>query len=244
MSREYDENDSCDPKNEYDFDKNDLVKVLDGGVKYPPLVTPETEAVLKSFYENNPKIANKTDYNKASQLFDPNEAWIQTYTGVRFTPTNPNPDAIVIQDIAHALSNQCRFSGHVKQFYSVAQHCVLVSYICNFEDAMTGLLHDATEAYLVDVPRPLKRSGKFDSYLEFEEKMRLAICNRFNLPLIEPSSVKKADELLLYTEARDLMSPLRKDWHQNASPLPFKIEPLNPTDAKHLFLNRFYELNK
>lgn len=229
---------------EYDFDENDLVKVLDDGTKYPPIVTPEIEATLKSFYDSNPKITNKTDYNQASPSFDPNEAWIQTYTGVRFTPTNPNPDAIVIQDIAHALSNQCRFSGHVKKFYSVAQHCVLVSYACDYADRLTGLLHDATEAYLVDVPRPLKRSGKFDSYLEFEEKMRLAICKRFNLPLIEPASVKKADELLLYTEARDLMSPLRKDWVQNVNPLPFKIDPLGPAEAKNLFLNRFYELIK
>ena len=172
-----------------------------------------------------------------------NDAWIQTYSGRRFTPTNPNPDAIVIQDIAHALSMQCRFSGHVKRFYSVAQHSVLVSYICNFEDALWGLMHDATEAYLIDVPRPLKRSGKFDAYLEFEHKMQLAICKRFVLPEKEPESVKIADTILLATEARDLMSPLRSDWIQDVNPLPFNIDPLGPIEAKDLFMRRFFELS-
>jgi 5'-deoxynucleotidase YfbR-like HD superfamily hydrolase len=130
----------------------------------------------------------------------------------------------------------------VKEFYSVAQHSVLVSYICDEADALWGLLHDATEAYLVDVPRPLKRSGKFDAYLEFEYKMQLAICKRFGLPEKEPSSVKKADAILLATEARDLMSPLRTDWVQPVDPLPFKIEPLDPRQAKDLFMKRFFEL--
>jgi 5'-deoxynucleotidase YfbR-like HD superfamily hydrolase len=118
----------------------------------------------------------------------------------------------------------------------------MVSYICNFEDALWGLLHDASEAYLVDVPRPLKRSGKFDAYLEFEANMQKAICKRFGLPEVEPPSVKKADKILLATEARDLMGPLRSDWTQPCEPLPFKIDPLPPQEAKNLFMKRFFEL--
>lgn len=221
-----------------------------------PIVTPEEEAVIKKFYDEHPQLkADKESVDRSIQAatgggvfttgeykFNPDDAWIQTYSGRRFTPTNPNPDAIVIQDISHALSMQCRFSGHVKRFYSVAQHCVLVSYICDSEDALWGLMHDATEAYLVDVPRPLKRSGQFNAYLEFEYKMQLAICKRFGLPEKEPVSVKKADTILLATEARDLMSPLHPDWAQPCDPLPFKIDPLPQQEAKDLFMKRFFEL--
>lgn len=174
--------------------------------------------------------------------FDREAAWIQTHSGRRFNPTNPNPNAIVIQDIAHALSMQCRFSGHCRKFYSVAQHSVLVSYICDSQDALWGLLHDASEAYLVDVPRPLKRSGKFQAYIEFEAQMQDAICRRFGLPFQEPPSVKKADTVLLATEARDLMSPLHPDWTQPVDPLPFIIEPWGPDKAKDMFMKRFFEL--
>jgi len=173
----------------------------------------------------------------------PNKNWIQTFTGRRFDPIDPVEGAIVIGDIAHSLSNQCRFTGHVKKFYSVAQHCVLVSYICDEKDALHGLLHDASEAYLVDVPRPLKRSGKFDAYLEMENHLQTMIYRRFDLEVEEPAGVKRADTILLATEARDLMAPLHKDWAQPIAPLPFKIVPLSPEEAKDLFIKRFHELN-
>lgn len=215
--------------------------------EYPPLASPEDEKVIKKFYSEHPLGSLKT--NPSTEMdtegiyqFNPEDAWIQTYTGRRFTPTNPNPDAIIIQDIAHALSMQCRFGGHVKTFYSVAQHCVLVSYICNFEDAFWGLMHDASEAYLVDVPRPLKHSGKLDAYIEFEGKVQAAICKRYDLPEKEPASIKKADTILLVTEARDLLPNKRSDWTLTAEPLPFKINPLGPREAKDLFMKRFYEL--
>jgi hypothetical protein len=205
-----------------------------------PLVTPEEAAIIDKFYEANPNL-KQTAKDDPSMAFN-EDAWIQTYSGRRFNPTNPVVEAIVIQDIAHSLSMQCRFSGHVKRFYSVAQHSVLVSYICDYEDALWGLMHDASEAYLVDVPRPLKRSGKFDAYLTFEDNMQKAICKRFGLPEKEPKSIKLADQALLATEARDLMAPLRSDWIQPCDPLPFKIDPLPQQEAKDLFMKRFFEL--
>lgn len=253
-------------KVKYDFDPVSDVKIVDkkdnfpdprtisfdlapesvGNVDYPPIVTDEEANVIKKFLQDNPQLQKpkSNPYDNGDYKFNPDDAWIQTYSGRRFTPTNPNPNAIVIQDIAHALSMQCRFSGHTKKFYSVAQHSVLVSYICNHEDALWGLMHDATEAYLVDVPRPLKRSGKFDAYLEFEDVMQKAVCKRFGLPEQEPPSVKLADTILLATEARDLMYPLRSDWVQPVEPLPFKIDPLGPREAKDLFMKRFFELMK
>lgn len=224
----------------------------------PPIVSEEDQLAIDKFFADHPELKsdpipprglkNELDhghivrYDIGSDEFNPNEAWIQTFSGKRFTPTNPNYESIVIQDIAHALSMQCRFSGHVKKFYSVAQHCVLVSYLCDHKDALWGLMHDATEAYLVDVPRPLKHSGKFEAYIEFEKIMQTAICKRFGLIDLEPESVKIADKLILVTEARDLMSPLREDWYWAITPLPLKIEPLAPSEAEILFLHRFYEL--
>lgn len=217
-----------------------------GGEDYPPIVTDEEKEVIKKFYQKNPSLSSQPLSEMDTEglyHYNSEDAWIQTYSGRRFTPTNPNPDSVVIQDIAHSLSMQCRFGGHSGSFYSVAQHCVLVSHICNFEDAFWGLMHDASEAYLVDVPRPIKRSGKMDAYLEFENKVQKAICKRFGLSEEEPDSVKKADTILLATEARDLLPNQRSDWSITVQPLPFKIIPLGPREAKDLFMKRFFELN-
>jgi uncharacterized protein len=209
-----------------------------------PIASPEQERAIRDLYAVHPTW-DENVFATGKGLedgFEKGAPWIQTYSGRRFCPTKPNPDAIVIQDVAHALSMQCRFSGHCHKFYSVAQHSVLVSHICNFEDALWGLMHDASEAYLVDVPRPLKRSGQFNAYLDFEATMQKAICQRFGLPEKEPPSVKRADTILLATEARDLMAPLHPDWTQPVDPLPFKIEAWSPEEAKNNFLKRFAEL--
>jgi len=215
-------------------------------------IAPEIEQEIRDLYNLHPElktgskpVINVTPaykYTQGTLEFDPKEDWIQTYSGKRFTPLKPNPEAIVIQDIAHSLSMQCRFNGHCREFYSVAQHSVLVSYICDSQDALWGLLHDASETFLADFPTPLKHSGKFDNYSEYERQMQMAICQRFALPFEEPTSVKKADKVLLSTEARDLMVSLRDDWFQPTEPLPFKIIPLSPKEAKELFLKRFFEL--
>lgn len=213
-------------------------------MNFEPLDTPENMEVLEDAIKMCDRGKVNIYHNGAgiSAGFKPGEPWIQTHSGRRFNPISPNPDAIVIQDIAHALSMQCRFSGHSKKFYSVAQHSVYVSHICNEEDALWGLLHDASEAYLVDVPRPLKRSGLIQGYIEAEARMMEAVCQRFGLPIQEPPSVKKADTKLLATEARDLMAPLHSDWVQPVSPLPFVIESWEPQKAKDMFMQRFFEL--
>lgn len=223
--------------------------VLDLASNIRPIASPEEMETIREFFRSNPQFAQGTAPRAhhftepaSKDPFHPEEAWIQTYSGRRFNPTNPHVDAIVIQDIAHSLSMQCRFSGHCKKFYSVAQHSVLVSHICNHEDALWGLLHDASEAYLIDIPRPLKRSGKFEAYRDLEVIVTRAICKRFGLPEAEPYSVKRADTILLSTEARDLMYPLRADWVQPTEPLPFKIESWSPQEAKNQFMKRFFSL--
>ena len=218
---------------------------------YPPLPTDEQKQIIKDFVNKNPDLGGMTTkYNKyfpppcnraGSWEYDPEITWIQTYTGRRFTPTKPLVDAIVLEDIAHPLSMQCRFSGHTNFFYSVAQHSVLVSYICDEKCALYGLLHDASEAYIVDIPRPIKKSLK--EYVDLEKLMQEAICERFGLEKEMPESVKKADDLLLMTEARDLMSPLRDGWGYNhIKPLPFKIQSMDSKEAEQKFIERFCEL--
>ena len=89
------------------------------------------------------------------------DGFIGTFSGLRFWPLAPNLEKILVEDIAHALAHQCRFGGHASRFYSVAEHSVHVSQLCLPEHALWGLLHDASEAYLVDLPRPLKLLPEF-----------------------------------------------------------------------------------
>lgn len=170
--------------------------------------------------------------------------WIQTFTGRQFWPMEPRVEDINIVDIAHALSNSCRFNGHCSQFYSVAQHSVLVSTICDPADALWGLLHDAAEAYLVDLPRPVKHSGHFEQFRVFERSLEAAICKRFGLSPEQPESVSKADRALLRTEQRDLMGPAPEEWQDNREGAieTIKIEPWPPAFAKLKFVHRFAEL--
>jgi 5'-deoxynucleotidase YfbR-like HD superfamily hydrolase len=178
-------------------------------------------------------------------------SFIETYLGEAFEPLNPDSDRIFISDIAHALSQQCRFSGHTKEFYSVAEHCVRVSWLLqDWEEPRTvqlwGLMHDASEAYLVDVPMPLKRHPSFEAYRAAEEAVMWSICARFDLPVEEPSAVKLADQAMLATEARDLMPFVPEHWAEikgMADP-DIQITPWQPREAKRKFLNRFCDLTR
>lgn len=226
--------------------------IFDTGVA---LLTEKEQTLIDNFFNRNSQL--KTPEHKfcgeqdldyyfngtgVNSSWNQSGDWIQTFSGRRFYPMDPDSNAIVLQDIAHALSMQCRFTGHCNEFYSVAQHCVGVSFLCDAKDALAGLLHDASEAYLIDVPRPLKHSGKFDFYKEVEIKVTAAIAKKFNLSELEPESVKIADKIILATEARDLMSPLRSDWDWPFEPVPFIIKPLPPKEARKLFMNRFFQL--
>jgi hypothetical protein len=153
-----------------------------------------------------------------------------------------------IESIAHALSNKCRFSGHSRKFWSVAQHSVLVSCYCDLEDAKWGLLHDASEAYLVDLPTPLKILPEFSFYKEIEDKLQEVVYKTFGLIGPEPPSIYRADKILLVSEKRDLM-PENDGWKisdifppEKFPPLPFTLCPLEPEQSEKFFLNRFKDL--
>lgn len=174
------------------------------------------------------------------------QQWGPNNKAVAFNPLEPTVDMIHIETIARALSNQCRFNGHVRKFFSVAQHSLMVSLWCKKEDALWGLLHDASEAYLVDIPRPLKKWEGFNGYMNLEREIMAVICEKFGLSTIMPESVKDADDLILAWEFRDnlqptikeIFLPLRKEVNENHYPL----RPLSPYKAEEEFLYRFHDL--
>lgn len=166
--------------------------------------------------------------------------FIETFTGRRFWPLDPRPEEVDIKDIAHALSMLCRFTGHVKEFYSVAQHCV---YVCDFlppEFRLWGLLHDASEAYIGDLNKPTKRFMPEYSYAE--DKLMAAIASRFGLTWPEPTAVKDVDLILLVTEARDFLHGTGRWGVGMPSPLPGKLHALPPRETEQIFLQRFHQL--
>lgn len=129
-------------------------------------------------------------------------SFIQTLSGKQFDYLSATIDDIDIEDIAVALSNICRFSGHLPEFYSVAQHSVLCSQLVSPEFAFEALMHDAAEAYCQDIPAPLK--ALLPDYREIEKRTDQLIRFKFGLPLEEASVVKYADLTMLATELRDL----------------------------------------
>jgi hypothetical protein len=170
-------------------------------------------------------------------------AWIQTHSGKAFHYDAPTPEMVDIHDIAHALSNLCRFGGHPSRFYSVAEHSHMVSWIVPKKYAMQGLLHDATEAFVVDVPRPLK--AILLDYQDVEDRVWLTIAHKFGLPVNLHPSVKLADNQALLAERNELLKqppPHPWTWAAGIEPAKWPVIGLKPEDAKKLFLDRFKEL--
>jgi len=171
--------------------------------------------------------------------------WIQTFSGLQFWPLDPRPEEINIEDIAHALAMQCRYSGHVETFYSVADHSIRVAEIVTEPLKLAALLHDAAEAYLVDLPRPIKRFSELGRhYREIEDALCIVICERFGLApeAFDDPSIKHCDNVLLSTEKRDLMKIPPKAWFETEPPLETKIVPLTWRESEKKFLETFNTL--
>lgn len=165
---------------------------------------------------------------------------IQTFGGHQFNFLDPQSSIFTIEDVAQALSNICRFTGHVKEFYSVAQHCVLVSNLVPKEFAMHGLLHDAAEAFIGDVSTPLKML--LPQYKEIERAVEDAVFSRFGVLHMPHEIVKMADLQALKLEKRDLMGGPDWEYLAHIKLLDVKIEPVTPASAKELFLHRYAEI--
>jgi hypothetical protein len=178
-----------------------------------------------------------------------NGDWMVTASGVHAYPTDPEATEINIYDIAHALGRICRFGGHVKvPHYSVAQHSVLVSRIVPPELALTGLLHDAAEAYIGDVVKPFKRNlgvyaaGGFVSLESLERKWWRRIAEKFGALRDMPRQIKDADMRALWTERRDVMAP--NSSVPGGAPLDVRIKPLCSKRATAEFMARFIEVKR
>lgn len=167
---------------------------------------------------------------------------ILTKSGHYFDFINPAGSRFDISDIAHGLSNVCRFGGQSKEFYSVAQHSVAASYLVPDCDRFAALMHDAAEAFIGDIPKPLKEL--LPDYKVIEKRVESAVFERFNLRNPLPPSVKHADLIMLATEQRDLMPPHDDEWAlvRGISPLKTTIKPVSPAEAYRLFMARFEEL--
>ena len=175
------------------------------------------------------------------------DRWIQTFTGRAFWPLDPDPSKVDIFDIAQSLACNNRFNGHTIVPYSVAQHSVIVSQICDPADALYGLLHDASEAYIHDIVRPIKLSVQVDGrpYAEAEDRVMRAILNHYGLDLPLPESVIHADNVALVMEKRDLMAPCEREWHRyDITPLAWRVVAVDWKTARSMFMDRFEELTR
>ena len=168
--------------------------------------------------------------------------WIQTFTGRQVWPLNPKVEDIDIVDIAHALSSICRFTGHCRNFYSVAEHSVFASWYCP-DEPLWALLHDASEAYIADVAKPIK--SFIGDYKEIEERLEKVIAEKFGLSWPMPPCVKEIDRVMLATERVDLM-PTTRPWNsvEDVSPLPLSLYCWSPAKARAEFMRRFNALTQ
>lgn len=167
---------------------------------------------------------------------------ILTHSGISFNLLNPEPDSIRINDIAWALSHLCRFTGHTKAFYSVAEHSVRTMWHAGPGFELEALLHDATEAYLGDVSSPLKHM--LPTYKAIEMTLAHHIRVRFGLPLEESPQVKAADLAMLAMERTALMPHHHEEWDliKGVQPAIRMEMPWSPHVARVYFLNAFVRL--
>jgi hypothetical protein len=171
-------------------------------------------------------------------------SWMQTFTGRQFYPLAPRPEDIEPADIGHALAMICRYGGHTTRFYSVAEHCVLMSHRVPTEDALWALLHDAAEAYVGDMVRPLKHH--MPAYRAVEERVLDAIAERFGYVYNGLSAnVKEADNRILLDERAALLAPAPAPWGvEDMKPLGVAIEGWSPAHAEARYLARLEELTQ
>ena len=166
--------------------------------------------------------------------------WFQTFTGEQFFFHDVDPATIHLEDIAHSLAMQCRFNGHTREFYSVAEHSIHVAHcVCerfgltSAKDLRTALFHDAAEAYIGDMVRPLKLEDVH--FRTVEAEIEEAIAERFDLIWPRPPIIKRADNALLLCERNVLMAKPPRPWQQDEEPWQGAPECWSPEEAGLIF---------
>ena len=170
-----------------------------------------------------------------------------TVSGKFLDYLDPNPDTIDIEDIAQGLSHVCRFSGQLEVHYSVAQHSVVMTghlrrTMGDREVLLQALLHDASEAYLCDVIRPLKHGPGFEAYRAAEARLQSVIYQTFGLPSVEHEVIHEYDNRMLRTEQRDVM-PNNTVVFTDAYPFALRVVPWTWHVARERFLALFADLD-
>jgi len=178
--------------------------------------------------------------------------WMQTQSGRRFYPLDPKVDEVDLLDIAHALSMLCRYNGHVDRFYSVAEHSVILAdYFADrgeMELALWALIHDAAEAYIGDMIRPLKRSFHMVQFRIIEDRVLSVIAERvglqFDMANGLPQEVRDADYRILFDEKAQLIRAAREPWHNETElgPLGVTVVGLRPEMARAAWWNKLQYL--
>lgn len=171
----------------------------------------------------------------------PRGDWCQTYSGIKFFPLDPKPEEIKIEDIAHALSMLCRFTGHCMSFYSVAEHCCHICDAAPEDHKLEALLHDGSEAYLADISRPVKRYLK--DYVKIEENITKVINEKFGLKDSSYEIVKDLDNRILHDESSQIMN-ISDKWNIPGKPLGVKLKLFSPNVAEEEFMLRFNQYRK
>lgn len=165
-----------------------------------------------------------------------------TYSGRTVDLAKPDFTHFDIDDIARPLAYQCRFVGNTRAFYSVAQHCVLASYLTAPAFAYDALMHDCEEAFTGDWPTPWKvRIGR-ETIKTAIAPLKTALARRFGFRHPETHAVKIADLRALATELRDLCAPHRIHWRDLPPPATEPIAPMAPDAALVAFLERYHHL--
>lgn len=166
---------------------------------------------------------------------------ILTADGAYFDYLAPDPDVVTLNAVARGLANTCRFGGQCTRFYSVAEHSIYVSRIVPPEFALQGLFHDAAEAFIVDMPKPLKEI--LADYKVVEDRVEAVIFPKLGLPAKLDALVKRADTVMLATEQVQLMANRdRWKWTDKIKPLDLKLQLFSPEAAYFAFTERAYEL--
>lgn len=173
-------------------------------------------------------------------------SWICTHTGGRFDIFDPKPEAVRIEDIAHALAMNCRYNGHTDHFFSVAEHCIVASMFCDPEFALEVLLHDAAEAYLSDIPKPIKM--RWPEFSAHEDVVLRVIFEGLGVTwpdLDVHAHIKYVDLRMLATEKPQVLPRAQDDWDilEGVYPYPHTFAFLEPRHAAGAFLNHFNKLS-
>lgn len=174
---------------------------------------------------------------------------MQMTSGKLVFPLTLRPEDVDINDIAHSLARQCRYTGHIRpdiEHYSVAQHSVLVSKLLPRELALAGLMHDAAEAYTSDISRPMKimLDAKAPGWRAIEGPIEVAVADHFRLEYPRAKIIKQADLIVTATEKRDVMTHCDEFWGDLPPPLEARIIPLPANLACAAFLIRYHRITK